>query len=174
MKPNIPVRTATSQDNILLARQGLETFEQAFAAQNTPEDMAAYLAGTFSPELQAAELADPHNLFWLIYTTEVPVGYVKISTGAAAACLTQVKALKIARFYLLQVCCSQGIGSAVLRQVQHYARKNGFASVWLTVWEHNPAALALYQKLGFKMVGDEDFVLGQDVQHDFVMDKKLI
>ena len=57
---------ASSQDNILLAPLGSETFGKAFAAANTPEDMADFPAGAFSPELQAAELADPLNIFWLI------------------------------------------------------------------------------------------------------------
>jgi diamine N-acetyltransferase len=62
----------------------------------------------------------------------------------------------------------------VLNRCINYAREEGFASVWLTVWEHNTRALALYQKLGFKVLGSEDFILGQDVQLDYIMEKVLI
>ena len=173
MNSSITIRVAASQDNFLLAQLGRETFAQAFAAANTPEDMAAYLPGAFSPALQAAELADPQNIFWLVYAGEGCIGYVKMFTGPAAAVVSNPKALKISRLYLLQETCGRGIGAAVLNRCISYAREEGFASVWLTVWEHNTRALALYRKQGFKIVGDEDFVLGQDVQHDFIMEKVL-
>ena len=57
MKPGqINIRFATAADNVLLAEMGARTFYDAFAADNTPEDMAVYLAASFSPEKQAAEL----------------------------------------------------------------------------------------------------------------------
>src|SRR5687767_2413475 len=102
LKSLITIRVATSQDNMLLAQLGSETFEKAFGAANTPEDMAAFLAGAFSPELQATELADPLNIFWLVFVGEALTGYVKMFTGPAAACVTSSKALKISRLYLLQ------------------------------------------------------------------------
>jgi ribosomal protein S18 acetylase RimI-like enzyme len=170
---SISTRVAASQDNILLAQLGRDTFEQAFAAANTPEDMAAYLPGAFSPALQAAELADPQNIFWLVYAGKEIIGYVKMFTGPAAAVVSNPKALKIARLYLLPAWCGHGFGAELLHACFRFARQEGFASVWLTVWEHNTRALALYQKLGFKITGDEDFVLGQDVQHDFIMEKVL-
>ncbi|KAA5540366.1 GNAT family N-acetyltransferase [Adhaeribacter rhizoryzae] len=174
MNISVTIRVATSQDNIVLAQLGQETFAQAFAAANTPEDMAAYLPGTFSPALQAAELADPQNIFWLVYAGSELAGYVKMNTGPAAACITATKALKIARLYLLQHWHGRGIGSEILNQCFCYARAAGFGAVWLTVWEHNLGALTLYQRLGFKIIGHEDFVLGQDVQHDYIMEKVII
>ena len=54
-----------------------------------------------------------------------------------------------------------------------YGHREGFNLVLLTVWEHNTLALILYQILGFKLIGSEDFVLGQDVQLDYIMKKDL-
>jgi ribosomal protein S18 acetylase RimI-like enzyme len=158
---------------MLLAQLGSETFEKAFGAANTPEDMAAFLAGAFSPELQATELADPLNIFWLVFVGEALTGYVKMFTGPAAACVTSSKALKISRLYLLPTWCGKGIGSELLNKCMQYGREEGFNLVWLTVWEHNTRALTLYQNLGFKIIGSEDFVLGQDVQLDYIMKKDL-
>lgn len=167
------IREATAADNILLADLGWKCFEQAFAATNNPSDMAAYLSATFIPTLQAAELADPQHIFWLVYTGEELIGYVKLFTGATVACISSANALKISRLYLAQAWWGQGIGLALLRCCLQYAQENKYTCVWLTVWEHNERALALYQKLGFTAVGEEDFVLGQDVQRDFIMEKVL-
>src|SRR5687768_17678071 len=55
------IRRATERDADLLAELGARTFYESFAAQNTPENMTAYLAATFGPEQQRAELADPRS-----------------------------------------------------------------------------------------------------------------
>jgi hypothetical protein len=60
-KPSIHIRTANLQDQELLASLGARTFREAFASDNTPEDMSDYLAKAFGPDRQAAELAIRHS-----------------------------------------------------------------------------------------------------------------
>jgi ribosomal protein S18 acetylase RimI-like enzyme len=98
---------------------------------------------------------------------------VKLFAGPAPACISREKQLKIARLYLRQAWCGQGIGAALLKRCEVFAQEKRYEAIWLTVWEHNPGALKLYGKFGFKIVGEEDFVLGQDVQRDFIMEKVL-
>jgi len=43
-KVHVTIRRANSDDAKLLAELGAHTFEETFAADNTSEDMAAYLA----------------------------------------------------------------------------------------------------------------------------------
>jgi diamine N-acetyltransferase len=45
--------------------------------------------------------------------------------------------------------------------------------IWLGVWEQNARAIAFYQKFGFVPVGKQIFQLGDDPQHDLVMQKVL-
>jgi ribosomal protein S18 acetylase RimI-like enzyme len=49
------------------------------------------------------------------------------------------------------------------------AARMGFQTMWLGVWEKNLRAIRFYQKWGFSKAGDKQFVLGQDVQNDFVL-----
>ena len=60
---DITVRLATADDVNLLTELGARTFEETFAGDNTPEDMAAYLAASFNVARQTAELADPDSTF---------------------------------------------------------------------------------------------------------------
>ena len=41
--------------------------------------------------------------------------------------------------------------------------------LWLGVWEHNPRAIAFYEKRGFRAIGAQEFLLGADRQRDLVM-----
>ena len=55
-----------------------------FAADNRPEDMAAYLASHYSPELQERELRDPSRFFLLAEVEGTPAGFALLDEGAAA------------------------------------------------------------------------------------------
>ena len=57
----INIRRATIADSSLLAELGARTFRDSFGSANTPGDMAKYLSESFSPSIQAAELADPRE-----------------------------------------------------------------------------------------------------------------
>ena len=46
--------------------------------------------------------------------------------------------------------------------------------IWLGVWEHNLRAIAFYQKMGFEIFDRHIFLLGQDVQYDWWMRRRLI
>jgi diamine N-acetyltransferase len=54
-----------------------------------------------------------------------------------------------------------------------YIQQQGCDTVWLGVWEHNPRAIAFYEKWGFEKFGAHDFLLGTDLQTDILMKKKL-
>jgi ribosomal protein S18 acetylase RimI-like enzyme len=45
--------------------------------------------------------------------------------------------------------------------------------VWLGVWEKNDRAIRFYEKWGFEKFGETDFLLGDDLQQDWLMRKVL-
>ena len=66
--PLVPViRKATAADAQLLAQLGERTFRDAFAAQNTAENLRLYLGQAFGEEKQRAEVLDPATAFFLAF-----------------------------------------------------------------------------------------------------------
>ncbi len=49
----------------------------------------------------------------------------------------------------------QGVGTALLSAIKDHARKSGMSEVQLDVIDTNPRARALYEREGFKAVGEE-------------------
>jgi GNAT superfamily N-acetyltransferase len=142
----------------------------SFAAQNTPENMQAYLSGSFSPEIQASELADPQTRFLLIEEPDGTVeGYARLKFGTAPASIPGEKPLEISRFYACKAWIGKGVGAFLIQACLREARLAGCDTIWLDVWEENPRAIAFYRKWGFEQVGMQRFVLGEDVQHDLLM-----
>src|SRR5260221_13160085 len=75
---SVTLRRATGPDNALLAAIGAQAFADTFGPDNTPEDMATYLANAFSPAQQAAELADPRGLFLLAESDGRTAGFAHL------------------------------------------------------------------------------------------------
>ena len=53
------------------------------------------------------------------------------------------------------------------------AEKNGFPWAWLGVWEHNTKAQVFYNRYGFEKFSQHHFIVGQKVDTDWLLRKKL-
>lgn len=169
----IEIRHATEEDASLLARLGEATFFDSFAADNTPEDMAAYIRSAFSPEKQAAELADPRSLFLIASVAGEVVGYARLYAGQPSDGVTGKRPIELVRFYSTRPWIGRGVGPALMAACLSEARGLKYDTIWLGVWERNERAIAFYRKWGFQVVGIQPFLLGADWQTDYVMVKDL-
>jgi ribosomal protein S18 acetylase RimI-like enzyme len=165
----VRIRRATRADGRLLAEVGAETFFDTFAADNTPENMASYLAASFGPEIQRRELSNPHSRFFIAEVDGTAAGYVQLRFGPAPEAVTGWKPVEIARFYARKRWIGKGVGARLMRACLDEAEREGCDAVWLDVWERNPRAIAFYRRWGFRKVGAQEFRLGADVQQDWLM-----
>ena len=172
-KVPVTLRRATAPDNTLLAAIGAQAFADTFAADNTPADMAAYLAGAFSPAKQAAELADPRGLFLIAEAGGQTAGFAHLHQGPPPGPALSQHPLEIARLYALRGFIGRGVGAALMAACLAEAERRGCDGVWLAVWERNPRAIAFYARWGFVQTGAQSFRLGSDLQRDIVMQRQV-
>ncbi|HWS90308.1 MAG TPA: GNAT family N-acetyltransferase [Pyrinomonadaceae bacterium] len=163
------VRRASVEDAKLLAELGAQTFAETFAEENSPEDMAAYLADSFSVGRLTEELTDPLSVFFVAEVEGSPAGYAKLHAGEAPGYVEGERPVELVRLYVSQEWLGRGVGHALMRRCIDEARKMGFRTIWLGVWERNPRAQAFYRKWDFQEVGEHIFRLGSDPQRDIVM-----
>jgi ribosomal protein S18 acetylase RimI-like enzyme len=169
----IRIRQAAIQDNELLAEIGSETFYDSFAADNTPEDMAAYLSASFNPAKQGIELADSQSRFLIAEINDEVVGYTQLRFSPVPQVIAGQKPIEIARFYARKQWIGKGIGAHLMRGCIQEAKAAGCDAIWLDVWDRNLRAIAFYRNWGFTEVGEQTFQLGNDLQHDLLMAKPL-
>jgi len=168
--PAIAIRAALPGDNHLLCELGRKTFYDTFAKDNTPEDMQAYLDASFSPEKQAAELADPRTLFLIAEIGGQPAGYARLREGHPQAALPGCqRPLEIVRFYVTVEWIGRGVAARLMQACLDEAARRACDTLWLDVWERNPRAIAFYRKFGFEVSGQQTFQLGGDLQTDLLM-----
>ncbi|MEO0975077.1 MAG: GNAT family N-acetyltransferase, partial [Pseudomonadota bacterium] len=72
------IRTATAADAPALAHLAEHTFRDAFAEQNTPEDLDLYCAGAFSEQQQLREIVDPRIVTLLVERSALLAGYAQL------------------------------------------------------------------------------------------------
>jgi ribosomal protein S18 acetylase RimI-like enzyme len=173
INPNLTIRCGKPNDAALLAQLGARTFSDTFAADNTLENMADYLASAFTLEQQAEELADPQCMFQIAEINGVPVGYAMLRAGNEMDTVTGDKPIELVRLYVSQESLGSGVGGALMQACIDEAKQGGYQTLWLGVWEHNPRARAFYRKWNFQDVGTHVFHLGDDPQTDIVMERSI-
>ncbi|MDJ0707758.1 MAG: GNAT family N-acetyltransferase [Leptolyngbyaceae cyanobacterium MO_188.B28] len=168
------IRRAANEDVSLIADIGARLFKDTFGQDNPPEDMACYLASSFSKTKIKAELEDLATTFLLAYEAENPIGYAKLRESQNPDCVTGPKPIQLVRLYLDHGVIGKGYGSRLIRACFEEAASAGFQTIWLGVWEKNNRALKFYQKWGFVAVGRHDFILGNRIQNDLIMERSAI
>ena len=168
--PGHHIRPAAPADAPALAALGERTFRDTFAADNTPEDLAAHLAATYGPARQAEELADPRRTT-LVAATDAGelIAFAQLLAGAAPPCVAGPAPIELLRFYVDRGWHGRGVAQALMAATLEAAAARGAETIWLGVWERNPRAIAFYRKWGFEDVGSHDFMLGSDRQTDRIL-----
>lgn len=172
------MRMATPEDAESLASAARTFFRDTFGNANTAEDMEAYLADAFTGARMRAELSAPDSRVWLAISGEEEIaGYVHVRQNAVPArapLASPNRAAEIVRLYADRRWHGKGLGAALMQKGLETALDWDADVLWLGVWERNARAIAFYQKQGFEIVGEHDFMLGTDRQRDFVMARRLI
>ena len=167
------IRFATADDAELIADISRRTFHETFGYVNTKENMDKFMNEQFSREKLIKEVTEPGNTFFLAFDNDTPVGYVRMREGKKFPEFENKDSIEIARIYSVNSYLGTGVGEQLMRQCVFIAKELKKEIIWLGVWEKNPRAIAFYTKWGFKKFSDQDFLLGDDLQKDWLLMKKL-
>jgi ribosomal protein S18 acetylase RimI-like enzyme len=170
---NISVRMANVTDAELIASLSRETFYNAFGPANTKHDIDKFMNEVFTHEKLMAEVFLPDNIFLLAYAGETAAGYVKLrDNNIPETSLHTNNVIEIARIYTDTSQIGKGVGSRLMNECIAIAKSKNRDFIWLGVWENNFKAIQFYERFGFKKFGEHPFVLGDDVQTDWLMARK--
>ena len=167
------IRLVKSQEVEDLVKIGRHTFIEAFAAQNSEEDLLLYVDSAFTTEQMSQQIKNPFCEHYFAVIEDHIIGYLKLNTGSAQTEKQDDEALEVERIYVLKNFIGQGIGQSLLDKAFQRSREKGCKAIWLGVWNKNERAIRFYQKNGFKVVGQHVFLLGTDEQTDFIMRREV-
>lgn len=170
----IEVRGASVSDYEMLASLGRKAFQEAFGQYNDPGDMQAYLDLSFDPERIKKQLQDPSVIYLLAYFHGDPVGYTKLVRHSVTDSVAQPKQIQLERIYALGAYVGKKIGKAMMLHALECARSEGFQYIWLGVWQQNERAIKFYKDFGFEIIGVKQFIIGEEVNDDYVMGRSVV
>lgn len=170
---NIKIKTCTEKDLDTLRQISIETYTDTFGAQNTPENLDAYLTEAYASEKLKRELANPDSRFFFITVDEKVAGYLKVNVGPAQTEDKIKNALEVERIYVDKAFKRMGLGKRLLEKAIAIAREYPVQNIWLGVWEENKDARKFYEKQGFVYTDAHSFFMGDDEQTDLIVVKSL-
>ena len=170
---NKHLRKCTSEDFDTLRELSIRTYYETFAHLNTPEDMQAYLDEAFEISKLRGELNNPDSDFFFLFFNEVLAGNLKLNEAPSQTDINDLSSLEIERIYVTREFQGEGLGRYLMEQAITIATERKKEYAWLGVWEKNEKAIRFYKKNGFYEIGTHTFVMGEDVQTDYVMRKDL-
>ncbi|HXV00484.1 MAG TPA: GNAT family N-acetyltransferase [Caulobacteraceae bacterium] len=165
------IRRARACDAPLLAALGAKTFADAFGHLYPAEDLAAFIASTHTEEKIAGELADPAMAHWLAEREGEAVGYAV--AGPCGLPHPEVTAAcgELKRIYVSRTGQGEGLGTRLLAQALAWLERDSPRRLWIGVFSQNVGAQRLYERHGFRKVGDYVFVVGATRDPEFILSR---
>jgi diamine N-acetyltransferase len=162
------IRRATAPDAASLARLAERTFRDAFAKDNTPEDLDAHTTRYYGEAQQRAEIESADVITIVADDEGKLIAYAQVRRAP-----TEHGEVEIARFYVEQSHHGRGVAQSLMNAAYEAGRELGGETIWLGVWERNPRAIAFYAKCGFRDVGSHPFLVGSDLQTDRILSRAI-
>lgn len=158
-----------------LSKLGARLFSDTFSSDNKPENMEAYIAESYAPDIQTKELNDPAMTTFMAFNDDnEPVAFCQLRQNKDVYDFVgDADAIELQRIYVDKSCAGTGIGSKLMNACLDKAKEMGKKTMWLGVWEHNPNAIRFYERYGFYKVGSHIFKLGEQEDTDYIFIKKL-
>ncbi|MDB5230219.1 MAG: spermine/spermidine N-acetyltransferase [Chitinophagaceae bacterium] len=148
------------------------TFYDTFHEQNKAEDMQLFLDTYFVVENIRRELSSEGNTCILMYESDQLIGYANMRMRQHVS-LGNRTAVEIGRIYMIKDKIGRGAGNELMKQCLLKAKESGVEIVWLGVWDKNERAISFYKKWDFEKFSEHVFILGHDVQNDWLMKKEI-
>ncbi|WP_305094859.1 GNAT family N-acetyltransferase [Prescottella sp. R16] len=174
----ISVDRAGLWDAEALADVAAVTFPLACPPHATQEDIAAFVDEVLSAERFSEYLTDPARTVLEATAGGEVVGYVMLVEGMPddhdiRSAVSLQPTMEISKLYVLPDRHGSGVSAALMEAAIAHAREAGCAGVWLGVNQENVRAQKFYAKNGFEKVGTKTFRVGNQIHHDFVMQRSL-
>jgi diamine N-acetyltransferase len=165
----VTIRRATAADAELLSRLARKIFLDTFGPQNKPEDIEIHAQKSYSREIQLREIEDESLTYLIAEVDGSPAGFAMIGVPRSESCRNFAAPIELFRFYIDKSWHGQGVAQPLMQACEDEARRRNGQTICLSVWQENPRAIRFYEKIGFHTAGTQPYILGNDVQTDWVM-----
>ena len=161
----IDPRQAGPADALEFATLAEALFRDAFEKSNDIVQINAYCAEHYSEAIQRQEIETPHMSVYFVEVAGSVVGYLQLEV------IDDVVFLH--RFYVDRPWHGRGIAQQMMEFCAGFAAAAGAHCIRLATWVENRRAISFYRNAGFRIVGEQPFILGTEVQDDYLLERPV-
>jgi ribosomal protein S18 acetylase RimI-like enzyme len=163
------IRRADAADASVLADLGARAFAATFGHLYPPNDLEAFLTDAHAPDKVAAELGHPAMAGWLAERDGAPIGYAVAGPCGLPHSDVTGSCGELKRIYVLAQGQGDGLGSRLMERALAWLERDGPRRIWIGVWSENLGAQRLYERAGFRKVGEYGFRVGDTIDREFIL-----
>jgi len=169
----IAYRDARPDDAAALCALARRSYSDTFAGLYAQADLDSFLDTAFGPTGLGAHVADPaYRVHVAVGDDGAIVGFVKLGPIAFPGDWP-ADATELHQLYVDRDQHGAGVGPALIDWAIATARDSGHRRLVLSVYVDNHRAKAFYARRGFVDIGRYDFVVGETVDEDRLMQLDL-
>ena len=166
MLNEITIRNATINDIELIRELTFKVWPQTYSSIISKEQIDYMLEMMYSNKSLALQMAEGSQ-FIIVQDTKRPVGFASYKPVA-------INIYKLDKIYILQTQQGKGIGKFVIDYILQQIKDRSAESLQLQVNRNNINAKSFYEKIGFSIIQEADFEIGNGYfMNDFIMEKKI-
>ena len=167
------IRKVLVEEAETLAKLARQTFRETFSYDNTEEQLQSYFSEAYDVQVLVAELERPESETYFVEVEGVAVGYLKVNWGKDQTEHELEGAFEIQRLYVLREFQGFGLGKQLFEFALECGAQLGATWAWLGVWERNIKARNFYENYGFERFSEHHFPVGDKIDTDWLLKKKL-
>jgi ribosomal protein S18 acetylase RimI-like enzyme len=162
----------------VLSELASATFPLACPPHTAAEAIADFISKNFSVTYFDGYLSDPNRALFLAEDAGEAIGYAMVILSEPTdpdviGSITLHPTAELSKLYVLSGHHGGGISVALMDAAVEFARVAGRVGMWLGVNQENARANAFYEKGGFARVGIKHFLVGENLEDDFVRERAL-
>ena len=150
MIQSVDIRLMQPEDLDTLYKISRDAYSFNFGHHWEEGGLAEYMDKVFSRELLAAELAAPAIHYYVAFVDQEPVAFMKLNLHSNLPGANPEKGIELDKLYILPDHKGSGIGRRFVELAFRVAAATGKETFWLAVIDTNTAAMAFYEKAGFR------------------------
>jgi len=182
--PDISMWKLTADDAVALSAIAINAYCDHYR-HSWYEGVEWYIEKSFSVSNLEKELADTNAVFYMVFSEDRAVGFIKINIDAAFEDFSEKDAMDLEWMFLTSEASGKGIGSYLLQRILGFAKQRNKKLVWLKMMDSSSSAINFYKRNGFEICGTTrpNFVqmkeevrdqMKQEVREMIIMKKALL